>query len=331
MICQNPGDYSGKHHFSIMIYAAIIASFLGMSTSSVCAQGARGVMDDLIRGTARVADDLPLNKVDELVEELKRSRLVRGANRSDEVLKLLRTATNNLDPNVFRRLEQLDDASRDVALVLARGGDDLARTVPDLATRGRLLREGGPETVAAVGLHGPNAARSALRLDEAIKGGTLIVRNGGRAVTLADFGRVMTRYEGNAWKFWEQYVLPHWKVWAAGGALAAYLANPEFFQDAAGQLTEAGFKHLIELVGAVAAAAIKGVAGGTGGATKDIWEAFWEAFVANPEWLYAFIGMLILFSWLAWYFFRRIRYYANLPFRWLNQVPENSEISKTDS
>ena len=56
-----------------------------------------------------------------------------------------------------------------------------------------LLRAGGPEMVAAVGLHGPEAAEAALRLDEALQAGTLLVRPGQHAASLVDFGRVMMR------------------------------------------------------------------------------------------------------------------------------------------
>ncbi len=46
-------------------------------------------------------------------------------------------------------------------------------------------------------------------------------------------------------------------LFTASGALAAYLINPEYFQDRAGDLTEAGLKHLTEFVGEVAASAIR--------------------------------------------------------------------------
>lgn len=268
-----------------------------LSAGPAYAQGLRGVVDDLVRGTARVADEIPAKKVDDLVTELSKSRaareaidaelrkagrvveggtVARGAARSDEVLHLLRSATNELDPSVLRRIEGLDEASREAAFILAKGGDELARTVPDLATRARLLREGGAETVAAAGLFGPDAARAALRLDEAIRGGSVIVKDGSRAVSVADFGKALTRFGDASWSFWKQYVQPHWKVWAASGALAAYLANPEYFQDAAGRLTEAGFKHLTEFAGEVAAAAIRGVGEGSGSATETVGVAVWE-------------------------------------------------------
>lgn len=312
-------------------------------------QGLRGVVDDLVRGTARVADEIPVQKIDDLVAELSKSRaareavdaelrkagriaegsqVARGAARSDEVFRLLRATTNQLDPSVLRRIESLDGASREAALILAKGGDDLARTVPDLATRARLLREGGAETVAAVGMFGPEAARAALRLDEAIRGGSVLVKGGTRAVSVADFGSVMTRFGDGSWTFWKQYVQPHWKVWAASGALAAYLANPEYFQDAAGKLTEAGFKHLTRVAGEVAAGAIRGVGEGSGSTTERVSRAVWNTYFQRDKGIYAAIGTMAFVVCIS-LLFRRVRYWALQPFRWLNQAPTSPKPSKS--
>ena len=326
--------------------ACVVATFIFIlaivvQTPPVCAQGLRGVINDLIRGTARVADEVPVKRVDGLVTELSKSRaareavdtelrsagrltdtgdVLRGTARSDEVLRLLRTATSELDPRVIRRLEQLDGPSRDAALLLARGGNELSRTVPDLASRGRLIRGGGPETVAAVGMFGRDAARAALKLDEAIKGGSLVSKNGSRAVTVADFGNVMTRYGDASWNFWKEYIRPHWKIWAASGALAAYLSDPEYFQDATGRLTEAGFRHLTEFIGETAAATIRGVGEGSGNASKKVAEATWETFISTKNGMYSIIGTIIFLFGLS-LFFHRVRYWVLCPLRWLNKSP----------
>lgn len=340
-------------NFDPRIVCAVVTFTLAIiiPASAVCAQGLRGVMDDLVRGTARVADEVPVKKLDELVAEMGKSRAAReavdtelrkagwlpetkkGAQssvRSDEVLRLLRSATSDLDPSVIRRLEQLDGASRDVALVLAKGGDDLTRAVPDLATRGRLVREGGAETVAAVGMFGPDAGRAALRLDEAVKGGSLIVKDGGRAVTVADFGNAMTRYGDASWKFWKEYVQPHWKLWAASGALAAYLTNPGDFQDAAGKLTRAGFQHLTEFGGEISASAIRGVGDGSGRAFEKVTKATRETYFNSKNGVYAVIGTVV-FLFCVSLFFRRVRWWVLWPLQWLNQRPTDSRFSKSNS
>jgi hypothetical protein len=332
---------------------AVVAFVLAIvvPTSVVYGQGLRGVMNDLVRGTARVADDVPVKKVDAFVAELGKSRAareavdteirkagrlaetgdaIRDAARSDEVLRLLRAATSDLDPSVIRRIEQLDDASRDAALVLAKGGDELTRTVPDLAIRGRLVREGGADTVAAVGIFGPDAGRAALRLDEAIKAGSVVVRDGGRVVTVADFGVAMTRHGNASWNFWKVYIQPHWKLWAASGALAAYLANPEYFQDAAGGLTEAGFKQLTEFVGEVAAAAIRGVGDGSATAAEKIVTATHETYFNGRNGVYAAFGTVVFLVGVS-LLFRRIRGWLLRPFFWLNQLPPDAKGSKSKS
>jgi len=322
--------------------AALVAALLLLSpTSLIAAAGTRGVLDELVRGTARVAEDVPVKRLDEVVTELSKSRVAReavdaelrkagraaevgeaarGAARSHEVLRLLRSATAELDPSLIRRIEQLDDASRDAALVLTRGGEELSRTLPDLATRGRLLREGGADTVAVVGIFGPDAAHAALRLDEAIRGGAVVVKEGRRAVTVADFGNAMLRFGEGSWSFWKEYVQPHWKLWAASGALAAYLANPEYFQDAAGKLTESGFKRLTELVGEVGASAIRGVGRGSGEAARQMKQAAQETFFDGWQGLYAAVGTLVFLGAVA-ILFRRVRHWLLRPFRWLNRAP----------
>ena len=192
-------------------------------------------MSDLVRGATKISDDIPTKKVDDIVAELTNSRATRElvdnelikagkitdssnaartAARSDEVLQLLMSTTAGLDPSVVRRLEGLDKASRDVALVLARGSEELSRTVPDLATRGRLVRDGGLETLAATGLFGPDVARSAIRMDDAMTGGTLVVKEGNRAVTVADFGYARTTYGDESSKFGTPSIEQHLETWA---------------------------------------------------------------------------------------------------------------------
>jgi len=305
------------------IFAAVVLCGNGPAL----AQRPRKVIEDLIRGTARVTDDVPLGKVDGLIEDVGRSKAareaidteIRGAGRAgrspkaakglwraDEILRLLRDATSELDPSVIRRLEQLDEGSREAALVVARGGEHVQRSLPDIAARGRFLREGGAETVATIGTFGPDAARAAMRLDEAIQSGSLVVRDGARAITLTDFGRVMTRRGDASWSFWKTYVQPHWKVWLASGALAAYLTNPEAFQDAAGYLTESGFRRLAELAGEVAAAAIRGAGRGTAEAVDRAVDAFSDTFWSGARSRSAMIGTALLLAAVA-LSFRKVR------------------------
>jgi len=310
------------------------------------AWGQRGaVFGDLIRKAARVSDDIPLRRLDEVVEDIGRSQTTREAveseirqssraleeagktaSRSERILELLRKSTTQLDPSLLRRIELLDEGSREAALVLVRGGEHLRTSVPDLAVRSRFLRDGGPETVAAVGALGPDAARAAARLDEAIRAGSVVVREASRPVALADFGRVMSQGGKASWDFWRIYVQPHWKVWIASGALAAYLADPKEFQDAAGRLTESGFKRLTELAGSVAAAAIRGVGQGSGRAAEDVTTALAETFLTGPRRIYAIIGTAILVLGLT-LSFRRVRHSVMKPIRWLLEAPGSKPVA----
>src|SRR5690606_14992921 len=99
----------------------------------------------------------------------------------------------------------------------------------------------------------------------------------------ADFASALTRHGDATWNFWKQFVQPHWKLWTASGALAAYLANPEYFQDAAGGLTEAGFQRLTELMGEVTAAAIRGIGKGSDTAADAVSSAVRESYFAGER------------------------------------------------
>jgi len=257
-----------------------------------------GPLGAMVRRVARVADDAPIGQVDDVAARLTRSGLsreaieaelrrrglltdradvvTRAAARSAEVARVLRPATGGLDPGMVRGLDELDGAARESAAVLVRGGERLGEAVPDLAARGRLLRSGGAETVAAVGLYGDEAVDATLRLDSALRAGAVARPAGLRAITLNDFGRVMVDRGQAAHLFWGRYVTPHWKAWLASGALAAYLVAPETFMDTVGDLTEAGSRQLTALAGPIAAAAIRGATEGAqetidqiGGAARD--------------------------------------------------------------
>jgi hypothetical protein len=307
------------------------------------------VFGDLVRGTARVTEELPLRHAEDLVAQLPKSKAVRDvvtrelqqsgklldkaddaaklATRSRAVLQWLGQATAHLNPSVMHRLEQLDDVSRESALILAKGGKHLSETLPDISRRAHLLREGGAPTVAAIGLHGPEAAHAATWVDEAIKGGALTIPQGQRAVTLADFGMTMTKSGETSWRFWKTYVQPHPKLWLASGALAVYLLNPEAFQDAVGGLTEAGFEHLTQLGGRVSADAIRGIGKGSVQAGQDIGNAVKETYLSGLHGILAAIGTILVLC-AALGMFRRIRSYVLRPFAWLNHVPQAAKTTQ---
>lgn len=300
-------------------------------------QGLRGLIGDLSREAAKITDDVPVRSIDDIVEEAGRSRALResieaemrlardlpqAARRTEAVLKLVRDS-GAIDPAMLRRIGQLDGPAQNAALAVARGGSGIATAVPDIAARARMVKAGGPELLAAVGAREARAAQNvalqAYRVQQAIEAGKL-ASTAGRAVTVADFGRAIARHGEATIKFWDRYVQPHWGKWLTGGAIATYLVNPEGFQDAAGNLTEAGFHRLTELVGEVAAGAIRGTGQGAGEAARSVSSAVIETFFSGPNRIYSivgvvFIGMALLLR------FRRIRHWAGRPFRWLNRTP----------
>lgn len=270
----------------------------------------------LARRTAKVGDDLPLRQADEVVETLRGSRGLNDAmngrfsrlgRATDEVEQAaaqaarraavrtaLDSATEGLDPAVLRQLDQLDDVARETALVLAEGGQHAAHVVPDIAARSALLRRGGVETLAGVGMFGEDAARAAVRLDAALQAGRVAGARGARAVAVSDFGRLLSRHGEGGWKFWNNYVTPHWGKWLAGGALTAYLLAPEEFMDTAGNLTEGGFEKLTELVGGATAAAIRGISSGAGSAATQVGNAIVDSYFTGWKGIAALAGTIAL-------------------------------------
>ncbi len=299
--------------------------------------------NSLILKTTKLADSVPISRTDELVGALNKSgivrkkldqelalsgkftpqlsNLVKQGVRQQEVKRLLQTLIHNPDPQLLAKLDGLDDAARETALVLAKGGQSLTTVLPDITKRGQFLSKGGSELVATVGLYGDDAAKQALRLNAALEAGKVFVPAGHQIVSLADFGKVMTRFGDSSWSFWQKYVQPHWKIWLTSGALTVYLTNPEFFQDVAGNLTEAGFHQLTALAGAVAAGAVRGISTGTGEAVKQVSEAVQESFFSSG---YNAIGLSLLGISLL-LLFARIRYYVFLPLRWLMGSPQKKD------
>lgn len=295
----------------------------------------------LIQGTVKVADDVPVHQADDVAQRLTRSKgitrkidadLSKSGQLTDKMDDAARATVRKAamfqalekaipdNPALLKEIRTLDNASQETAVVLAKGGQSIVRAMPDIAGRGQLLKRGGADVVAAVGLHGDDAARAAMRLDAAIQGGSLIVPAGKRAVTLEDFGRIMTETGESGWRFWQTYVQPHWKLWLGSGALALYLADPEQFQDTAGQLSEAGFRHLGLLMGEVSAGSIRGISQGTAQVVEKVAVETATGFLQS--WQGIISGLLILFG--ISLLFRRVRYYMLWPLRWLNKAPNET-------
>ena len=275
-----------------------------------------GIWNRLIRQTTKTAEILPVNKTEETIARLSKTGAaselleteLKGVGRISPELKGL-ARESAVRSEVARAVEKdsggrgTDPSSGHHENGLGSPGDcpsrcsgrqDHGRSGPGSASRGRMLKEGGAELIAAVGLHGEEAALTAQRLDHAIKSGHLVVPKGMRAPSLADFGNAMTKFGPGSWEFWKQYVIPHWKEWAACGALTAYLLYPEEFQNAAGEMTERGFDELTKLGGKVLAAAIRGTGKGSDQAAQEIGKAVQETYALGGWAIAGVIGSALL-------------------------------------
>jgi len=252
----------------------------------------------IIRQAAGVADEIPIRRLDEVVQEGATSRAGREllekldqgrrlddlVDESAAIRRAWKEALGTADSRVFREIDSLPPASQRAALVLAHGGRQLKSAVPDVALRSRIVREGGAETLAALGRFN-DLADDAVRFDIALKSGKLPSPAGARALTLNDFGSFFHNMGDRGHRFWTQYVRPHWKLWLGTTALAAVLLAPDEFLDQMGNLTEKGMEKLGRIGGKVLASAmtgtIRGVATGTQEVVKETSRAIVESFFTS--------------------------------------------------
>ena len=298
------------------------------SLAAPIALGSEAVLARLARKAVRVADDVPVRQLDDVVQmagqrpvreamergveaELRRmgklpDSLDAGARARiivEESPALMARLASGADPSLLRQLDQADNATRLTAFTLARGGDRIADAVPDLARRAELLERGGAPLVTSAGIHGPDFMNDAMRLDALIQSGRLLPAPGLRSPTLADFGVVMAKTPEASATFWSRYVRPNWKWWAGGTALGLYLVNPEYFQTALGELTEKGAEHITAAGGAFAGRIVDGMGKGAEAAGRSVVESVGNRYFHGWESLYAWLGtglFLFFFSILAW-------------------------------
>lgn len=319
----------------------LIAALMVGSPGSEARMGA-DFIEDLTRATAKVPANLPIKYSDDLAN-LGKSKRVQGlvdadlvkagklsdnmsdaarqAARSAEVLAQLKRGLS-ANPNLFKQVDQLDEVGRQTALVLVKGGERLRTTVPDLAIRGKLLRSGGADLAANAGLYGDDFVKNAVRVQTALDAGALVAPAGKRAITLADFTETISKMGKGGLDFFNNTIMPHWKVWAGSGLLAWWILDPQSFQDTAGELTHEGSKRIAELVGEITASAVSGTVEGSGNAVAAIGSRTWSAF--REQGFAGIIGVLLVLA-LGSLAFGRVRYYALAPFRWLNKTPEDDD------
>ncbi len=243
-----------------------------------------------------------------------------AAARGRKLKTLLEATLFQPNPALVREIGSLSQNELEAAVILARGSRRLIEVAPDVAARGRLLSAGGSDLVAAIGLHGGDLARDATRLSDMVSAGSIPTRIANQPA-LARFSEVMRSGDGGTWTFWKEYVVPHWGKWAAGGAFATYLANPEFFHDAAGTITEEGTRRVGVIIGKAVGGAMTGAAEGGNAAIGEIWQKFTKHYLLGPGAWSAWLG-LTLMCWVVGMLLPRTRRVCLVPLAWLFHKPE---------
>jgi hypothetical protein len=215
------------------------------------------------------------------------------------------------DLQALRFVDDLAEADIDIAVVYLRGGRRLREAVPDVLTRARLTRQGGTPALASLGLSDTVPVDDFLKLDALVASGKVPTEVAGKP-TLARLGELLAGGSERSSKFYGRYVRGNEVKWVAGGALALWMADPDAFQDAAGNLTEAGFQKLSELGGEVLASSLRGIANGGKTAGRNVVEVVLENFFSGP------------YAWAAWFGIAVFAYAAGLALpatRWLFLKP----------
>lgn len=262
---------------AVILHALMAAAILATPATRAANLGR------VVRKIADVAEDVPVQRIDEVVQNASTSRAGRelleklnAGKRLDNLAEesaALRRAWKDLlstaDTRIFREIESLPPASQRAALVVAHGGQRLKTVVPDLALRSRFIRDGGAETLAALGRF-DDLADDAIRFDVALQAGKLPSPAGARALALNDFGTFFHTLGDRGHHFWTSYVRPHWKLWLGSTALAAVILAPDEYLDEIGNLTEKGTEKLGRFGGEVLSKAFEGTIRGVGTATQEV-------------------------------------------------------------
>ncbi len=232
---------------------------------------------------------------DAVEKETRHLDSARAGTRSQDLAETLARALSKqgADADTISFLRALPEDQIQAAAVYARGGRRLHEAVTDLAIRGRINRQGGAPMLAALGLMDEVPADDFMKMDALIAAGRLPAEIAGRP-TLAKLGDMLGESATASREFYARYVRGNEKLWIGGGALAAWIAAPEAFQDVAGKLTEAGFTRLGSLVGDLNASAIRGFAAGSKEAASKSITAIKESFFQGRDAWAAWLGLAVL-------------------------------------
>lgn len=218
-----------------------LIAFVCINIGGLGGKASADTLSRLLKKAARVADDVPLGSSDDVLSRLRKLPTLRP---SDEAMKAVGEAA----------LKNPEDLR--AAAVLVDGAKRIDDAVPDAALRSDLIRRGGNDALQSAGLRA-EAAGDLIYLDRYLARTDLDIASRLRRPTMGDFASVVA--DDARWKFWQQHVVPNKKLWAGGGALAAYLVSPEMWHDAAGNISEKGIALAGDLGGEILAGALRGL------------------------------------------------------------------------
>lgn len=316
-----------KNVFGLKSYLIATTLTLLLMGQQVFARALTELLEDVTRTTAKVADNVPINQSDELMARLGKAAS-KVAKNSDEILVVLKRGLSQ-NPALLKQVDQLDGPGRKMALIMVEGGEKLTIVVPDFAARSQLIRAGGADLVASAGMYGDDFVKNTVRLNTAIDAGTLGkslnklqpgIITAKKTITLSDFTATVSKWGEAGADFFNKAIMPNWKILAGSGVVAWWILDPEGFLDTAGNITEEGIRRITLLAGEVAARSMEGAIRGTGEGVKSITTNVWSGF--QDFGMYGVVGLILLLA-LGSLAFRRLRYYAFAPFRWLNRSPED--------
>ncbi len=241
---------------------------------------AHASLRSVLRKATDIADDVPLRAADDSVGKLRKLPI-----------ESIRPSKSSLD--IAKRADGVAPADTRAVAVLMDGAKRIETAVPDFALRSDLMRRTDADALRAAGLRA-KAADEIVYVDAFLQRSFDDIPHLKRIPKFSDFADVAS--DNVRWNFWQRYVKPHRRAWAASGALAIYLTNPEFWHDKAGDLTEAGGA----LIGDVTAEMLEGIIDGLGAAGGKVNDAVTKelhAAVSSFRWLpNLFTGVFLVLS-----------------------------------
>lgn len=245
----------------------------------------------------------------------------RFSNTIDEPAMLRRfEGLQGVDTSLIHEFNALPPAERRIALELGEGaqrvlklhpGEEGTRILNDLDVGGvAQMRTYGDFVVEGMAWLESDDVRFAIHGNLPRDAATEIMQTLGLKTVPTELGdqdvaslwkSVVRKTGGGAGQFWTHYIAPHKGKWLAGGLLVTYLAMPERFHDALGNLTEYGATELGKLGISVATSAGRGFASGI---TESVSRQYAAGPVSTVVTL-GLIGALLLVSipgvrWLVW-------------------------------